>query len=397
MMKYISFLLLVVSSFESLAQSPVARYTFDCSLSDELNTYEDGFATVFPDCTCGIVNDAFNIDGSSTIELDTALSQVFQSDFAVSLYFQPIGVSNSMEILSMGDNCSSDSLFRLYYLSDMNELIWDVSESIQESASLRGDVPSNKCWTHVVLSRENNDFYLYINGDLAEPINFNGDIRFNPFVPMEVGTGSCVGVISNELDGIVDDIQIFDMHVQEFRARELYIRNDEIITNDTTIFEGEFIDISAVQTCNNSINWLPATGIQNTTEFDTELQGITTTEYIARFDGEFCVATDTLTVVVISEDDISCDQLILPNVFTPNGDGLNDDVGILNGFVIEELELFEIYDRWGERIFSTTNKVDRWDGSFRNEPVNSAMVLYKIAYTCGGESYVKTGNISILR
>lgn len=396
-MKYLFFLFLLISCVDSFAQSPIARYSFDCSLSDELNTYDDGVTNFFPDCTCGIVNDAFVIDGASTIELDTALSDIFKSDFAVSLYFQPIGLSNSMEILSIGDNCSSDSLFRLYYLGDMNELIWDVSESVQESASLRGSVPSNKCWTHVVLSRENNDFYLYINGELAEVIKLNSDIRFNPLVPIEVGTGACVGIISNEFDGIIDDIQVFDRHIQEFRAQELYQRNDEITTNDTTIFEGDFIEISAIQTCGNSISWLPGTGIQNTTAFETELEGISTTDYVARFDGEFCVATDTLTVVVINENDVSCDQLLLPNVFTPNGDGLNDDIGILNGFVIQELELFEIYDRWGEKVFSTTNKVERWDGSFRNEPVNSSMVLYKIAYTCGEESFVKTGNISILR
>ncbi len=65
--------------------------------------------------------------------------------------------------------------------------------------------------------------------------------------------------------------------------------------------------------------------------------------------------TDTITGIVNVLEGI-----IIPNVFTPNGDGNNDQFYIANSGM-KEFQL-EIYDRWGVKIFETTAPEIRWDG-----------------------------------
>lgn len=396
MNKYLIFLFLVSIHYLN-AQTPVANYKMDCDVSDNLSAFGDLQSAFFPSCECGVDNDGFLISGSTELTVDTSVSYVFDSDFAVSFYFQATSNSNSQELLSLGDNCSSDSLLRVYYLADMNEIVFEVSESIQESISLSATLPSNRCWNHIIISRDANDFFLYVNGELAEDFNSNSDIRLNITEPIRIGNGPCVGVISNVFTGLIDELEIFEEHIQAFRAQELYFPTNEILSSDTTIFEGDIIDLNATNSCNNPINWFPSTGIANTTSPNTTVEGIESINYIAQFNGNYCISTDTISIFVINPNDVQCSELLLPNVFTPNGDGLNDDFGILNKFIVEDLNYFEIYDRWGEKVFSATNKQARWDGSFNDKPVNSNLFLYKISYTCGSDEYVKTGSVSILR
>ena len=87
----------------------------------------------------------------------------------------------------------------------------------------------------------------------------------------------------------------------------------------------------------------------------------------------------------------------MPTAFTPNNDGLNDTYGISNPYAIPELLTFEIYDRWGNRIFATQDPFQRWDGFYRGEPVNAGVVQYALQWVCQGEEQVQTGEIAILR
>jgi len=53
----------------------------------------------------------------------------------------------------------------------------------------------------------------------------------------------------------------------------------------------------------------------------------------------------------------------VPKVFTPNGDGVNDMVrAIANGI---SLQYFNIYNRWGNLLFTTTDLNQGWDGRFK--------------------------------
>lgn len=89
---------------------------------------------------------------------------------------------------------------------------------------------------------------------------------------------------------------------------------------------------------------------------------------------------------------------ILPNAFTPNGDGLNDVFGI-NNFQYERLLVFNVYDRMGAQVFSTNNKNVAWDGTYQNgKEAPTAVYYYYIEYTHEDSSReVIKGDVTLLR
>ncbi|MEO1653705.1 MAG: gliding motility-associated C-terminal domain-containing protein, partial [Bacteroidota bacterium] len=66
-----------------------------------------------------------------------------------------------------------------------------------------------------------------------------------------------------------------------------------------------------------------------------------------------------------------------PNVFTPNGDGVNDlwEVPLLNSF---ETARIQIFNRWGDRVFESTGYNVPWDGTFNGNPVANSTYYYVI-------------------
>lgn len=84
------------------------------------------------------------------------------------------------------------------------------------------------------------------------------------------------------------------------------------------------------------------------------------------------------------------------NVFSPNGDG-NNDVLSVRGKGITELQ-FIIFDRWGEKVFESTDINTGWDGACNGKPMNSAVFVYILKGTfIGGDTFNKKGNVTLLR
>ncbi|MGZ3932171.1 MAG: T9SS type B sorting domain-containing protein, partial [Bacteroidia bacterium] len=59
----------------------------------------------------------------------------------------------------------------------------------------------------------------------------------------------------------------------------------------------------------------------------------------------------------------------VPNAFTPNGDGLND-IFYAKGYGITKFNM-DIFDRWGEKVFSATDINDAWDGIYQHRGQNT--------------------------
>ncbi len=101
---------------------------------------------------------------------------------------------------------------------------------------------------------------------------------------------------------------------------------------------------------------------------------------------------DTLvTTVTVNEG------ILIPNVFSPNGDGWNDQFYISNSGV-KEFSI-EIFNRWGTKIFETTAPEIRWDGRSTSGVMMSDGTYYFIlkAVLKSGKDYSTTGFLSLLQ
>jgi len=103
--------------------------------------------------------------------------------------------------------------------------------------------------------------------------------------------------------------------------------------------------------------------------------------------------------ITISEG--SCAPLVnIPNAFTPNGDGFNDVFHVVLSAEPLDFELL-IFDRWGERIFSSTDPQAMWDGSYNGSLAQDGVYVYQVTYRkvadTGVVSEKLTGHVTLLR
>ena len=69
-------------------------------------------------------------------------------------------------------------------------------------------------------------------------------------------------------------------------------------------------------------------------------------------------------------------QLLVPNVFTPNGDGMNDEFRVLYRS-LREYHIW-VYNRWGKLVYESTDPAQGWDGTIGNRPAAEGAYYYVI-------------------
>lgn len=104
-----------------------------------------------------------------------------------------------------------------------------------------------------------------------------------------------------------------------------------------------------------------------------------------------CTNRNCLTIFVM---DIS--TLYIPNVFTPNNDGVND-IFFTPGSNITEYQL-DIFNRWGQLLFSSDQVLKGWDGTFKGQVVPDGVYVY-ILKAKGADNviYNYTGHITVFK
>lgn len=113
----------------------------------------------------------------------------------------------------------------------------------------------------------------------------------------------------------------------------------------------------------------------------------------------FPCGRDTLnkTITITKCDSVPEDcKLVLPNVFTPNGDGINDGFRPAAQCVFESYDL-SIYDRWGKKIYKSTDATELWNGKDGSSDVQG-VVYFLFEYNFPAQDKKKeNGFITILR
>lgn len=160
----------------------------------------------------------------------------------------------------------------------------------------------------------------------------------------------------------------------------------------------------------DSMIWDNSTGTLNTDfGFNIEAMPIEETTYpvqlIYYFDSIRCVKDTAITIAVITE--CSGEIIYVPNIFTPNDDGRNDEFKV-TGYGIEVINYLRIFDRWGQLMFEAQNievnngRMDSgtgWLGTNQGgAKCNSGVFIYTYELICASNDVVRgSGNVTLIK
>ena len=161
-----------------------------------------------------------------------------------------------------------------------------------------------------------------------------------------------------------------------------------------TVPQGSSQFIHARDSIGNIYNWRPHVQLSR---YDTRYTEFFATgndvQYLIDIsDIHTCVTTDTITMLVLKKP-----GFYLPTAFTPNGDGLNDDVKpYLIG--MKGLKSFSVFNRWGNRIFYSVTYGQAWDGRFNGVLQNTGVYVWILEfYDENNKVRVEKGTITLIR
>lgn len=145
--------------------------------------------------------------------------------------------------------------------------------------------------------------------------------------------------------------------------------------------------------------WTPTTNLSNALTSQPFVSPELTTAYtLTAIDVSGCSITDAVIVYVDQTRDIYA-----PSVFTPDEDGINDRFTIFGGPDLSEIEVLQVFDRWGNLLYEEyglppSNDQVGWNGKYRNNLVSGGTYIYRavLRFTNGETQEIK-GGIALLR
>lgn len=168
-------------------------------------------------------------------------------------------------------------------------------------------------------------------------------------------------------------------------VRLLYYEKPDVkLIKQLRICEPDTLITAYSSTNNYTWNDGTATASNRVTDYGTYTVTVT--------DVHFCTNTASLEVTS------NCPgNLYVPNAFTPtNNDGVNETfIPVLRN--IKSMHLY-IYTRWGELVFETEDEHKGWDGTYRNQPAQADVYVYKVDYVAAnGVAKTVGGNVTLLK
>jgi len=217
---------------------------------------------------------------------------------------------------------------------------------------------------------------------------------------------SCIEVYGSKEPYLVT---VFDSEGCKEEKEILITEPDEIIVdlgNDIEIDLGESQTVHLnTNTSISSVKWVIDTisiNYKYLNDLHSELEieayrNSTITATIQDFNG--CQATGEVNVLVNTFRNV-----YIPNIFTPDGDGLNEEFKITIGKGIRKINYFKIFNRWGELMHLETNllpssgNVGAWDGTFKGRKVNPGVYVYLIEVEfLDNRKILYRGSVTVIR
>lgn len=200
------------------------------------------------------------------------------------------------------------------------------------------------------------------------------------------------GAFAGDLDSGQYSLTVSDQNNCEasanFTLTQTGIFDASLESDDASLNEGDSTELHVIvtpETGTYSFYWSPeitCTDCQNV-----QVTPLTNTTYTVYVTNEFG-CTDTAQILIGM---IPCIDAFVPTIFSPNGDGLNDE-WIIFGTCIAELNL-RVFDRWGELIFTSTSQNQPWDGTYKNQTVPTGNYTYQLELRLKDNSVISNSGI----
>jgi len=139
-------------------------------------------------------------------------------------------------------------------------------------------------------------------------------------------------------------------------------------------------------------SWFPSVGLSNPNIANpVATPSVNTRYYVTGTTEAGCQASDTIFIMVHEETELG-----MPNAFTP-GVPPNPEFKVSHKG-IATLKSFRVYNRWGTKVFETTDIDKGWNGQFNGEAQPMGVYIYTVEGTTNkGNPFVKQGNVTLVR
>lgn len=382
----------------SAQKSPLVSYSFDaCDAAGAGISGYDATMNGTLDCVCGLVGESFSFNGGGdALVFPDTLNALFFDDFSIDFYFSLTGVTDVTDILSHRNACNSDSIIALRYFPNSNELLLELAKDIAGYEFVRVELPTNQCWYRVTIVRRGLEYSLFLDNQRVGLIQPDEELPVSKNATLKISDSPCQAVNDLPFLGRIDELKIYDQALTEADLRNTYLFPDVIINRDTTIFIGESVEINVGATCQSISSWTPSVGLDDDTILNPIASPDQSTQYVLSLTDQFCSSQTDINIFVVDPNAFDCAELLLPTAFTPNDDQLNDEFGISNTFIVQDLEVFYILDRWGNKVFETKDKNAKWDGTYGGKKLPPGTYTYVVNYTCQSGTFNKLGTVVLL-
>jgi len=174
------------------------------------------------------------------------------------------------------------------------------------------------------------------------------------------------------------------------------------LTNLITLLQGDSVQLLPVTNLPAdsiaSWSWTPADALSCADCPDPWAKPLRTVTYTLKISDQNGCTASAKTQLRINRNR----NIYAPNIFSPNGDGINDHF-LLYGKGVKEVRAMRIYDRWGAELFTAEHleigkEATGWDGNFRGSALNPAVFVWlaEIEFI-DGEIEIFSGDVTLMR
>lgn len=354
--------------FASLGGTPDSLGTWSPAMASGTGVFNPAldpsgtYTYSLPGCSGGFISSDVIVSVNSTSIVSSNISICQGDSILISgVYQNSAGVYTDTIINGNINGCDSISETTLSVLPIIDASI--ISDSIfceEDPITILQAVNGGGVWSGSGITNSN-------TGAFNPSVATVGNHIITYKIPNSCGDSGTINILVNEIPNIT-----------------------KLTKDDSCLLSNGYIDLNIIG------GTLPYSYYWNNGLTTEDLVDLTSGSYIIIVtDNEGCIKSDT---IIIEDDLLLCGgSLWLPNIFSPNNDLLNDMLYVRGSETAQAFE-FIIYNRWGQKVYYSTDPSAGWDGTFDGKILNDAVFAYLVTATfLDGTDAVLSGTITLVK